>query len=415
MQFFAHAHLDQFLFENFFRGKRDGVFVDVGAKDGRRLSNSLFFEDSLGWRGLCVEPRPEDFSQLVRQRRCICEQAQVGGRDSETDAAAAARDLPALLQQHSMLKIDYCSIDAGGEELAVLERLDPDRFAIGVLSVHNDPEEPRLAAALAARGYDFVGNLGGNWVFKRREVRRLARTSVVCAVWHGDPERARLLDGHAANLARQSVPVEPVYVFDGADEPPRAINGRKAVVHEPLSIYQAWNVGLALVATPFVMNLNLDDRLAPDAVERLEQALMSEGAALAAGDWRVCYSQQDTDAVECCFPADRLPFVPDWPPQQGTCTRLGTDRRGTLGPATLWRMDAHIGAPRYPWRLSDGTILKVVGDLGWWQVVTRHLGKKVVRVPEIIGHYHSHPASQAEFRTDRPELALMNTLGISLL
>jgi hypothetical protein len=320
-----------------------------------------------------------------------------------------------LLEKHALRQIDYCSIDTGGGELTVLEGLDPARFAIRVFSVRNQPADPGIAGLLTARGYDFVADVGGNWVFTRHDVRRLARTSVVCAVWHADPERARLLEGHAANLARQTVPVEPLYVFDDADQPPVPLSGRKVVVHEPLSVYQAWNVALALVSTPFVMNLNLDDRLAPNAIERLEGTLLREGAALAAGDWRVCYSQQETDAVEDCFPAERLPFVRDWPPRHGTATRLGTDQRGTLGPATLWRMDAHIGAPRYPWRLADGTILKVAGDVGWWQVVTQHLKKKVVRVSEIIGNYHSHPASQAEFRGERPELALMNTLGVSLL
>ncbi|HTT03807.1 MAG TPA: FkbM family methyltransferase [Steroidobacteraceae bacterium] len=420
MQSFAHAHLDQFLFESFFRGKRNGVFVDVGAGDGQRQSNSLFFESSLGWSGLCVEPQPDAFSRLVAQRRCRCEQARVGERPADagpvaTSDAVPVRDLSSLLEQYALLQVDYCSIDTGGNELAVLEGLDAGRFAIRVFSVHNVTADERVTGLLKSRGYEFVANLGGNWVFTRRDVQRLARTSVVCAVWHGDPERSRLLDGHAANLARQSVTVEPIYVFDGADEPPRPLPGRTVVVHEPLSIYQAWNIALAMVRTPFVMNLNLDDRLAPNAVEQLENALLREGAALAAGDWRVCYSQQQTDAVEDCFPADRVPFVRDWPPPHGTDTRLGTDQRGTLGPATLWRMDAHIGAPRYPWRLADGTVLKVAGDVGWWQVLTQHLKKKVVRLPQIIGNYHSHPATQAEFRGGEPELALMNTLGVSLL
>ncbi|HWG75735.1 MAG TPA: FkbM family methyltransferase [Steroidobacteraceae bacterium] len=420
MQSFAHAHLDQFLFESFFRGKRDGVFVDVGARDGRRQSNSLFFERSLGWHGLCVEPQTGDFSELVSQRRCRCEQARVCERsDAAADVAAVdaapLRDLGSLLEKHALRQVDYCSIDTGGGEFAVLEGLDPERFAIRVFSVHNDTGDERVAGVLRARGYNFVANVGGNWVFTRRDVRRLARTSVVCAVWHRDEERVRLLEGHAANLARQSASVEPIYVFDGADEPPVWLAGRKVVVHEALSIYQAWNVALAMVTTPFVMNLNLDDRLAPNAVERLEGALLNEGAALAAGDWRVCYSQQETDVVEDCFPAGSLPFVADWPPPHGTRTRLGIDQRGTLGPATLWRMDAHIGAPRYPWRLADGTVLKVAGDVGWWQVLTQHLQKKVVRLPEIIGNYHSHPAGQAEFRGAQPELALMSTVGVSLL
>jgi len=184
-----------------------------------------------------------------------------------------------------------------------------------------------------------------------------------------------------------------------------------------MAIYQAWNVGLAMVSTPFVMNLNLDDRLATDAVEHLENAAIREGAALVGGDWKICYSQQETDAVSRCFPANELPFVTQWPPPAGTRTRLGsgTGERGTLGPATLWRMDAHVGAPRYPWRFPDGTIVKVIGDMCWWTLVTQMLKKKAVRLADVIGHYHSHPGEQAEFRGPSNETALMNTLGLSIL
>jgi hypothetical protein len=253
-------------------------------------------------------------------------------------------------------------------------------------------------------------------VFKRRDVQRLARTSVICAVWHGDANRHRLLEGHAENLSKQTVPVEPVYVFDGRDEPPAAIPGRKVVAHDNLSIYQAWNVALAMVETPFVMNLNLDDRLAPNAVELLEGILLRENAALVGGEWKICYSQQETDAVTPCFPADELPFVREWPPQPGTRTRLGsgTGERGTLGPATLWRMDTHIGVPRYPWRFPDGSLIKVIGDSCWWTLVTQHLKKKAVRMADVIGNYHSHPGEQAEFRGPSNETALMNSLGVSL-
>ncbi len=453
MQFFSQAGQDHFLFENFFRGKRDGVFVDVGAYDGERCSNSMFFERFLGWRGLCVEPMAAAFSSLAARRRCICEQVCVS--DFEGDArfveigtgtdemmlsglaerfdprridrlrrAASAtierlvpvKRLSTLLEKHSLLQVDYCSIDAQGAELSILSELDLQRFKIGVFTIESEYGDERIARLMAERGYDLVTRLEHDYVFRRRDVKRLARTSVICAVWHGDPQREQLLAGHAANLARQTVPVEPLYVFDGRDQPPASLPGRKAVVHENLSIYQAWNVGLALVGTPFVMNLNLDDRLAPDAVERLEKTLLSEDAALAGGDWRICYSQPETDLVDRCYPAAELPFVTDWPPQRGTRTRLGsgTGERGTLGPATLWRMEAHIGVPRYPWRLPDGTLIKVVGDLSWWTLVTQHLKQKAVRLPEIIGNYHSHPGDQAEFRGPADETALVNALGINL-
>jgi hypothetical protein len=403
MNFFSRAGQDRFLFENFFRGKRNGVFVDVGAQDGEKFNNTLFFERFMDWRGLCVEPRADAFAKLAARRKCHCEQVPAG-------------KLAVLLEKHSLLQVDYCSLDAQGAELSILSDLNLDRFNIGLLSVRNTGDDAKIGRLLNEHGYELIAQLEHDYVFKRRGVKRLARTSVICAVWHGDADRERLLEGHAENLARQTVPVEPVYIFDGSDAPPATIPGHKVVAHENLSIYQAWNVGLALVGTPFVMNLNLDDRLAPDAVEVLENTLLREDAALVGGDWKICYSQEETDAVTPVFPADQLPFASSWPPAPGTRTRLGsgTGERGTLGPATIWRMDAHIGAPRYPWRFPDGTVVKVIGDSCWWTLVTQHLKKKAVRIADIIGNYHSHPNEQAEFRGPSNETALMNTLGVNL-
>jgi hypothetical protein len=385
MKFFSRSGLDQLLFENFFRGKRAGVFVDAGAADSDEASSStLFFKRFMDWRGLRVEA-------------------------PETVAAA--------LQKHSLLQVDYCSIHAPGSELALLSGIDFARSNISLISIRTRDADGKLTQALTGHGYELFGTLEHELLFKRADFKRLARTSVICAVWHGDANRHRLLEGHAENLSRQTVPIEPIYIFDGCDEPPASLPGRKVVVHEKMSIYQAWNVGLAMVGTPFVMNLNLDDRLATDAVEHLENASIREGAALVGGDWKICYSQQETDNVSRCFPAAELPFATQWPPPPGTRTRLGsgTGERGTLGPATLWRMDAHVGAPRYPWRFPDGTIVKVIGDMCWWTLVTQMLQKKAVRLADVIGHYHSHPGEQAEFRGPSNETALMNALGLSLL
>ena len=111
MKFFSRSGLDQLLFENFFRGKRGGVFVDAGAADGETSNNSLFFERFMDWRGLCVEPRPDLFAKLAALRKCQCEQVPAG-------------KLSSLLEKHSLLQIDYCSIDAPGNELAALSDVD---------------------------------------------------------------------------------------------------------------------------------------------------------------------------------------------------------------------------------------------------------------------------------------------------
>jgi hypothetical protein len=57
----------------------------------------------------------------------------------------------------------------------------------------------------------------------------------------------------------------------------------------------------------------------------------------------------------------------------------------------------------------------MIGDAVWWGLLSHH-NKKQIRIPMIIGNYHSHPGSQAEFRK-RPEdeHELLSRLGCSLL
>jgi FkbM family methyltransferase len=454
VKFSSKAGQDQFLLQNFFRGRRKGVFVDVGAYDGTKHSNSLFFERDMAWNGLCVEPLPSAYAGLKVARRSINEQVCVADFEGEADFIEAETDseerllsgladrfdprhierldranavrtvrrlavtrLDTLLERHNLFAIDYCSISTHGAELSILQDLDLERFRVSVFTIANEYNDPRLIELMRSKGYVFVTTIDHDQVFRRADFPNLPLTSVLCAVWHQDAQRAERLRGHAANLAAQSVPVEPIYVFDGSDTPPDWLPGRKIVAHESLTIYQAWNLGLALVSTPFVMNLNLDDRLAPDAIATLQFILNRDSATMVGGDWKICYSQAEADAVESCYSAGRLPFAPQWPPTAGTTTRLGsgTGSRGTYGPAVMWRLDAHIGAPRYTWRLPEGTALKVAGDTAWWTVVTEHLKKKAVRFPGVIGNYHSHPSTQAEFRHDVDELALMTQLGLSLL
>lgn len=51
------------------RGFRGGFFVEAGALDGERVSNSLWLEQDLGWSGLLVEPDTENYARLVNKRR----------------------------------------------------------------------------------------------------------------------------------------------------------------------------------------------------------------------------------------------------------------------------------------------------------------------------------------------------------
>ena len=453
MQFYSQLGQDQFLFERFFFGKRNGIFVDIGAYDGKTFSNTLFFEQSLGWTGLCIEPLPGEFEKLQSCRTATCANTCVSDYNGisdmlDVDVTNDARMLSGLienydprhveridrvsiqksvirvpvttltdlLQTHNLTKVDYCSIDTEGSELKILLSLDFEQYDISLFTIGNNYKDGRILDFMAQKGYELVVEFHGyDQLYRKKQVKMLPRTTVICAVWHGDPDRVELLDGHMANLDKQTRPIERVYVFDGGDTPPQNLEGHVVIAHDKLSIYQSWNLALSTVQTPYVMNLNLDDRLAMDAVEVMEDALDS-GSDLVGGDWKICYTQEETDAVTSSFPASELPFVPAWPPA-GDRTRLGsgTGSRGTFGPACMWRTHLHQTLTKYPYQFGDGTSIRVIGDALWWHLLAQSK-KKMHRVARIIGNYYSHPQNQAEFRDSAiEEEQRFKVFGIRLL
>ena len=48
---------------SFYNGKRDGFFVDIGAYDGKYISNTYMLEKNFDWKGICVEPNIRYFNK----------------------------------------------------------------------------------------------------------------------------------------------------------------------------------------------------------------------------------------------------------------------------------------------------------------------------------------------------------------
>lgn len=238
------------------------------------------------------------------------------------------------------------------------------------------------------------------------------KLTVFCAVWHLDKYRMTLLKAHMKNLDALKTEVNRVYVFDGNDSPPKWLKGEIIVVKNKLTIYEAWNVALSRVSTPYVMNLNLDDRLHPDAACKFIKSL-EDGSDFVGGEWEICFSQSETDSDQF---EENLCYLGDWPPlkNQKTILGSGSGQRGTYGPACAWKMNLHLQFPRYPYRFSDGVLVKVIGDLLWWQLL-KYNNKKLVRLSEVVGKYYSHPGEQAEFRYDDDEIEKFKLVGASLI
>jgi FkbM family methyltransferase len=72
-----NGQVDQDVFAYlFFNRKKDGFYIDIGANDGVTMNNTYIFEQ-LGWTGICVEPLPDVYSKLRRNRKCDCYNAAI--------------------------------------------------------------------------------------------------------------------------------------------------------------------------------------------------------------------------------------------------------------------------------------------------------------------------------------------------
>jgi FkbM family methyltransferase len=177
--------------------KPPGTFVELGANDGLRQSNSKHFEE-FGWRGLLIEPIPELFAQLVRNRplarcvncACIADDdprrevtmlyadlmSMVDGampRDAQEEwltrgekfagrprypVTVSARTLTSVITSAGLSRVDLLLLDVEGFELEVLRGLDFDRYPPRHI-VAEDAYSEDVATFLACQGYRCASTL----------------------------------------------------------------------------------------------------------------------------------------------------------------------------------------------------------------------------------------------------------------
>ena len=76
MKYKSQYKQDQFLYENFFKNVTDGFFIDIGASEPEYQNNTFFFED-LGWNGILIEPRKQEFENLKNKRKSSVENVAI--------------------------------------------------------------------------------------------------------------------------------------------------------------------------------------------------------------------------------------------------------------------------------------------------------------------------------------------------
>ena len=178
---FSQAWQDWYLFQNFFYDRLtwgDGVYVDIGANQPTVISNTLFFDKCLGWRGVLFEPQAKYHRHLRQERNAtLVPECVVGRREARLGhkmqgmhlrrggtehCADASTVLPAILGHG--VHIDLLSIDIEGVEPSVLRCFPFDRLGVRAVLIETNQAEAREVDLFFHR-HDFVNEetfIGGN-------------------------------------------------------------------------------------------------------------------------------------------------------------------------------------------------------------------------------------------------------------
>lgn len=133
---------DRFLVEELGMPKK-GFFLDFGAGDPIRLSNTYYFEQ-MGWDGICIEGDPRNFEALFAKRKtCVFgvidsysglidfnisghgpDLSSVKYEEEAKKITTACFTVGDLFQKFKIpRRVDLVSIDVEGNELVILEPL----------------------------------------------------------------------------------------------------------------------------------------------------------------------------------------------------------------------------------------------------------------------------------------------------
>jgi FkbM family methyltransferase len=184
------AEAEDDLRRSFFRECTDGFFVDVGANDPERGSQTFEIERS-GWSGILIEPQPGLARRLAERRRSpvfavacsaphrsgTVQTLYLAGGHSSFDPnlnlpdvkphgqiEVPVRTLDETLEEAGAKRVDFVSIDVEGHELDVLAGFDLSRWKPRLIMIEDLLKDRRVHRELTHRGYCWMRRTGiNNW------------------------------------------------------------------------------------------------------------------------------------------------------------------------------------------------------------------------------------------------------------
>lgn len=195
----------------YFRNKKQGTFLDIGANDGITLSNTRALYEK-GWSGVFVEASPKAFERLKRNyefETCndrvnlinvavgkhngfgvlhesgeLLKQGDVAlvssMKEEEvrrwdslnmpfSDVDVEINDFPTLLDRCSIKKFDFLSIDIEGMELDVLPQIDFDKLGIKLACIEwNSKGQSLYDSIMISQGFRIIHRNQENLIYARQ-------------------------------------------------------------------------------------------------------------------------------------------------------------------------------------------------------------------------------------------------------
>ena len=157
--------------------KNKGFFIDIGAADGVKHSNTNLLEKKYQWSGICIEANPFMIPMLSSNRNCMCVHALLDNSENIEKTFYCANEIsfldninrPLSIEQtknyvetsgysfqpikmktskiNKILEnyncpyvIDYISCDTEGTELDILKEIPFDDYHVNIITIeHNAP------------------------------------------------------------------------------------------------------------------------------------------------------------------------------------------------------------------------------------------------------------------------------------
>ena len=177
MKSYSQAGQDLWVLDNL-NYKKKGFFLDIGAYDGVKFSNSYLLEKDYEWDGLLIEAHPNSVEKIIKIRSNKClnyaisnENGKVyfesnegtGSKVSNSGIEINSITLTSLFEIYNVPHIiDYMSLDIEGYEFKALEKFPFNTHKCLLLTVeHNlycdgDKNKNKIKKILTENNYRIV-------------------------------------------------------------------------------------------------------------------------------------------------------------------------------------------------------------------------------------------------------------------